>query len=82
VSEVDFTSAYFFEGDPEHLAILLGGVEAWNAWRRENEDVEPQLSGANLSEHDLGEANLSRADLSRAQLIWPTSPRPGSPRPS
>ena len=29
--------------NPEHLARLAEGVESWNAWRRENLSVEPDL---------------------------------------
>jgi hypothetical protein len=48
----------------EHLKILKQGVEVWNRWRRENPDVRPDLSRANLSLTDLREADLSRANLS------------------
>jgi len=44
---------------PEHLQILQQGVEAWNQWRGQNEDVTPNLRGA-----DLTGANLSRVFLS------------------
>jgi len=59
--------------NPEHLAILKQGVEAWNEWREENADViadltEADLRGANLSDADLRDANLSNADLSNADL--------------
>ncbi len=43
----------------EHVALLKQGVDAWNAWRRENPDIRPALSGA-----DLHGADLRRADLS------------------
>jgi len=39
--------------DPEHLAILRRGVEAWNIWRSQNPSVQPDLSGADLREVDL-----------------------------
>jgi len=69
----------------EHVAMILEkGVEAWNAWRKENPDIRPDLSetdrfiGVNLSGADLSEAllmganlfqaNLSGADLSEALL--------------
>ena len=62
----------------EHVAILKKGVDAWNAWRRENPNIRPNLSQTNLSgadlrgaeliEADLSWANLSEADLSRADL--------------
>jgi hypothetical protein len=60
----------------EHVALLRKGVAAWNAWRRENPDIHPNLAGASLSgvdstKYDLRGAvgaNLSDADLSRARL--------------
>jgi Pentapeptide repeats (8 copies) len=52
----------------EHLAQLMQGVAAWNAWREENPDVCPDLKAASLSGVVLSFANLSRADLSRANL--------------
>ena len=33
----------------EHVALLKQGVAAWNAWRDENPDIRPDLSGADLS---------------------------------
>jgi uncharacterized protein YjbI with pentapeptide repeats len=50
----------------EHVAILKKGVAAWNAWRDENPDIRPDLSGANLNEANLNEADLRGADLSGA----------------
>jgi hypothetical protein len=52
----------------EHLAILKQGVSVWNAWRRENPDVRPELREANLSCTDLREADLNKADLRAADL--------------
>jgi uncharacterized protein YjbI with pentapeptide repeats len=64
--------------NPEHLAILAQGVEAWNEWRDDNPQVEPDLSRAdlnrievarvNLVSANLRGANLRGADLSRAKL--------------
>ena len=56
-----------------HLKTLEKGPDVWNTWRRENPDIAPDLSGANLINADLGRANLddtdlSKADLSKAQL--------------
>ena len=48
--------------NPEHIAKLKEGVEAWNAWRDENPDVMPDLVETNLSGADLTEANLFKAD--------------------
>src|SRR5437763_372446 len=57
----------------EHLDILRQGVKAWNQWRQEHPDIQPNLSGANLVNADLSGthlrgANLSGADLSDANL--------------
>jgi hypothetical protein len=66
----------------EHVALLKQGVAAWNAWRRDNPDVRPDFSGADLkgvnlnpademgvSGADLRGANFSGADLRGAQLL-------------
>jgi hypothetical protein len=52
----------------EHLAQLKQGVEAWNAWRRENPIIQPDLRHAPLAGAHLVEANLHRADLTQADL--------------
>ncbi len=54
--------------NPEHLAKLKEGVEAWNKWREENPDVKPDLKGADLSDADLFKANLCGANLRGANL--------------
>jgi hypothetical protein len=59
--------------NPEHLAKLKEGVEAWNQWRKQNPEIWPDfreahLRGAELSKADLYGANLSRADLYGASL--------------
>ncbi len=62
--------------NPEHLAKLKEGVEAWNLWRQENPEVVPDLteaknlSYARLSRVDLHGADLTAADLSRTDLPW------------
>jgi len=62
----------------EHLAKLKLGVDAWNDWRKQTPQIEPDLfranllganlAGANLSKANLNEANLGQADLSGANL--------------
>ncbi len=52
----------------EHLAILKQGVEAWNEWRKNNPEIVPDLSRADLHFADLSGADLSLADLSDADL--------------
>jgi Pentapeptide repeats (8 copies) len=44
-------------------------VVAWNAWRRENPDIRPDLSNADLRGADLSGANLARANLREAFLF-------------
>jgi uncharacterized protein YjbI with pentapeptide repeats len=51
--------------NPEHLAKLKEGVEAWNQWRVENPNVQPDLIEA-----DLRGANLTGADFNKALLVW------------
>jgi uncharacterized protein YjbI with pentapeptide repeats len=52
----------------EHVALLKQGVNAWNAWRRENPDMRPDLSDADLEGADLSKANLEGANLRKANL--------------
>jgi uncharacterized protein YjbI with pentapeptide repeats len=59
--------------DKEHvkrlkLAIVKEDIKAWNAWRRDNQTVFPDLSFSTLLGADLRDANLSSADLSHADL--------------
>jgi Pentapeptide repeats (8 copies) len=53
----------------EHVALLQQGVDAWNEWRRENPNIRPDLSEADLQGRDLRHANLSGALLSHAVFI-------------
>ena len=58
----------------EHVAILNGGVAAWNEWRKQNPNIRPDLSHADLTHADLSgaylvQADLTGADLSEAHLI-------------
>jgi hypothetical protein len=50
--------------NPEHVEILKQGVEVWNEWRKEHQDVQPDFSYADLSNADLCHANLSHTYLS------------------
>jgi hypothetical protein len=54
--------------NPEHLAKLKEGVEAWNRWREENSLLRPDLTRADIQRADLIGANLSLADLREANL--------------
>jgi hypothetical protein len=60
--------------NPDHLAKLKEGPEAWNQWREQNLDIRPDLSeadlrGADLSRRDLNRANLYKTDLQGADLV-------------
>ena len=52
----------------DHLDVLEKGVERWNAWRKENPDVTPDLWGADLCKAELNAAYLIAANLSKANL--------------
>ena len=67
--------------NPEHLAILRRGLEAWNQWcishripGDAHDDLKPDLAGANLSERSLSgiylrEANLAGANCGATDFI-------------
>lgn len=59
--------------NPEHLAKLLEGVEAWNKWREEKPSITPDLKeadllGAHLEHADFHWAHLEHARLDSAHL--------------
>jgi uncharacterized protein YjbI with pentapeptide repeats len=54
--------------DQAQFAALKQGVDVWNAWRRAQAPVRPDLSGAGLRGLDLSKADLSGADLRGADL--------------
>ncbi len=61
----------------EHVNLLRKDVDAWNAWRRENPYICPDLSSADLSRliltgADLTGANLGNANLYKANLYKAT----------
>jgi uncharacterized protein YjbI with pentapeptide repeats len=54
--------------NPEHEKLIKSGVEAWNNWRIQHPDVQPNLSGVDLTGAQLSGINLSRAYLFGADL--------------
>jgi uncharacterized protein YjbI with pentapeptide repeats len=52
----------------DHIAQLMKGVDAWNAWRDEFPLRKGDLGGADLSRANLSGANLTRTNLSGADL--------------
>jgi uncharacterized protein YjbI with pentapeptide repeats len=54
--------------NPEHLAMIQQGVDAWIGWRLKNPDIKPDLAEADLGGADLREAHLGGANLRGANL--------------
>jgi uncharacterized protein YjbI with pentapeptide repeats len=69
--------------DDDYIARLRQGTAAWNEWRKEHPEIQPDLRGALLARErlngakleqaklqgaDLGQAQLNQADLSGADL--------------
>jgi hypothetical protein len=52
----------------ELVALLRRSIEQWNAWRKNNPTIHPDLSGTDLSNVDLSHADLSETNLSNADL--------------
>jgi uncharacterized protein YjbI with pentapeptide repeats len=52
----------------EHLVILKQGVDNWNKWRRENVEIQIDLSGTDLSNLDLSMGNFSPAHVSGSTI--------------
>jgi uncharacterized protein YjbI with pentapeptide repeats len=51
----------------DHVAQLMKGVTAWNAWRDSNPTLHPDLSRADLGDADLSKANLTGANFTRGR---------------
>ncbi len=54
--------------NPDHSAKLIEGVESWNAWRDQNPDIVPDLSGIYLVKTNLNQANFYKTNLQDANL--------------
>ena len=52
-----------------HLYTIKQGVTTWNEWRKNNPEIKPELSDANLIDANLRGADLSWADFNGANLI-------------
>lgn len=52
----------------EHLVILKQGVDNWNKWRRENAEIQVDLSGTDLSNLDLSMGNFSPARVPNSPI--------------
>jgi len=54
--------------NPEHLANLKEGVEAWNRWRADNPDVVPDLEKAEIEIVNLAGINFNKTALRWARF--------------
>jgi uncharacterized protein YjbI with pentapeptide repeats len=54
--------------DIDHITLLRQGKEVWNAWRKANPSIRPDLRGASLNAANLGGSLLRGADLASASL--------------
>lgn len=54
--------------NPEHLKILQKGVNTWNAWRKANREVQPDLQGVDLHGLNLSACNFKLAKMQYVNL--------------
>ena len=52
----------------KETALIKKSVKEWNAWRKDNPDIYPDLCGADLRNADLEDANLVGTNLRNANL--------------
>ena len=64
----------------EHVALLKQGVAAWNAWRDENPDIRPDLSGANLRDLRANLSGRTSAGRTSARRTSAGEPQRGEPQ--
>ena len=57
---------------PEHLEHLKQGGAAWNRWRQEHFNLQPDLSELDISREDLVAGNLRRY-LNEIDFLTPES---------
>jgi len=56
--------------NPEHLKILIQGVEIWNEWRDENPGIIPDLSSVDFKNENLNTVDFSKTNLIHSDLRW------------
>jgi uncharacterized protein YjbI with pentapeptide repeats len=49
--------------DQQHVALLKQGVDVWNRWKQEHQQIQPDFTGAHLTGADLQGADLTGANL-------------------
>jgi len=56
-------------GNPDHIAKIYEGVDAWNNWREANLRIQPDLTRADLSGRDLRSIDFRGVGLFKTKLI-------------
>ena len=54
----------------KHLNIAKSGVSKWNAWRKKNKSIKPNLSNADLRVKDFAGYDFSGVNFRDADLSW------------
>ena len=54
----------------KHLDILNSGAKAWNRWRKENPNIQPNLSRVKLIDLKLNGMNFNNTNLENANLSY------------
>ncbi len=54
--------------NPDHVAKLKEGVEAWNQWRKEDNRLQPDLSGLELTEERFLGVNFRNTNFCKIKL--------------
>src|SRR5262249_22348149 len=60
--------AYLMANQDQLTLLTQGGTAAWNQWRQDHQEIEIDLSEADLRNLNLSGVNFSEADLSGANL--------------
>ena len=54
----------------EHLNIAKSGVSKWNAWRKKDKSIKPNLRNADLRVKDFAGYDFSGVNFRDADLSW------------
>jgi uncharacterized protein YjbI with pentapeptide repeats len=52
----------------DHLVAFQKGIEFWNTWRKNNPDINPNLSGITLENLNLDNVDLSNTNMRRTKF--------------